>query len=104
MTRRLRALLTLASMLGSLGLQDSKAPGSLTTELTGTWIANPSHNGETSQVVLYLEAVEGGLRAKFSTPAIHVWEFPVGPARVEKNEVRIASLGMALVYDPAAGT
>jgi outer membrane protein assembly factor BamB len=47
-------------------------------------------------------AADRTLRVVFSTPAIHVWESPLGIAVVQANDVRIGPLTLA--YDRAAGT
>jgi hypothetical protein len=106
--QRLAAMvaLPLLFLLPTLQTPEGKqAPGSAPAELAGIWIGHPSHNGETSPIVLRLEiADQDKLTAKMSTPAIHVWEFPVGPVTIQGNEIRIGALGLVLVYDRDAGT
>jgi outer membrane protein assembly factor BamB len=71
-------------------------------DLVGSWVAVASHGGETSPVALRLEAIGGEVLARWSIPAIHLWELPVGKAVVHGNQVEVGPL--ALVYDGAAGT
>ncbi|HEV3455804.1 MAG TPA: PQQ-binding-like beta-propeller repeat protein [Thermoanaerobaculia bacterium] len=73
-------------------------------ELAGTWVAVASHDGETATIALHLEAGEGGqIRVKWSNPALHIWELPVGSAAVHGSDVQIAHL-LRLAYDRAAHT
>jgi outer membrane protein assembly factor BamB len=72
-------------------------------EVAGKWVGYASHGGETSPVVLELQVAAGGeIQARWSTPAIHLWDLPVGKAAIRDHEVRIGP--MALTYDRAAGT
>jgi outer membrane protein assembly factor BamB len=104
--RRLETLAAATLLIGSLGLGTEKQTAMPSaTELAGVWIGYASHNGETAPVVLHLEtSAEGGLQAKMSTPAIHVWEFPLGPVSIDRDQIRINALAMTLVYDGTAGT
>jgi outer membrane protein assembly factor BamB len=73
------------------------------TELAGIWIANASHNGESSPIAFRLEVNEdGGLLAKWSTPAIHVWDLPLGSVKVDGKQVHVGP--MVLIYDRTADT
>lgn len=72
-------------------------------ELAGVWEAHPAHDGETSRVVLHIEKrADGKLIAKWSTPVIHFWEYPIGIVTVEGDDVHAGPL--PLKYDRAAGT
>ncbi len=71
-------------------------------ELAGTWVGQVSHAGESSTLVLRMEKSAEELQCRWSTPAIDLWDLPIGPARVQGSEVRAGPV--ALVYDRAAQT
>jgi outer membrane protein assembly factor BamB len=99
------ALAALTVACGSARLGTTEHAGPSTSELAGVWAGAPSHNGETSRVFLHLEtASKTQLQAKMSTPALHVWEYPLGPVTVQRDGIRIDSLAMVLIYDRGAGT
>jgi outer membrane protein assembly factor BamB len=102
------ALATLAVVVGCLGpraLENNPLAELSATALVGIWEGRPSHNGETSRIFLHLEAnPQGQLQVKMSTPALHVWEYPLGPVTIQPGGIRIQSLAMTLVYDRVAGT
>src|SRR6202022_265996 len=106
LARSLGSVAAATLLIGSLGLGTEKQTAvPSTTELAGVWIGYASHNGETAPVVLHLEtSAEGGLQAKMSTPDIHVWEYPLGPVSIDRDQIRINALAMTLVYDGAART
>jgi outer membrane protein assembly factor BamB len=99
------ALTSLALLGGAAAEEAANEPvaGPAAAELAGTWVGYASHDGETSPVAFRLEAADGGqIRAKWSVPALHIWELPLGKAAVHGNEVGIGP--MVLTYDRAAGT
>lgn len=100
-------LLTVAVVIRGAAAQDAAgatAAGPAAAELAGTWVAYPSHDGETSPLALHLEAAEGGaLEARWSNPVIHMWDVGLPPVAVQGNEVKIDPI-ITLHYDRAAGT
>jgi outer membrane protein assembly factor BamB len=103
---RTRAALSIAFLLAPLVAARSTRTSGLpitAEDVVGVWAADLSHAGETSRVILHIEkSPEGRLTAKWSTPAIHFWEVPVGPVTVEGETARIGSF--VLSYDRDAGT
>jgi len=72
-------------------------------DLAGTWVARPSHQGESSVLALDLErSGAAGLLARWSTPALDIWDLPLGPAKVHENGIQVGPL--ALTYDRSAQT
>src|SRR6267143_1645526 len=72
-------------------------------DLAGTWVARPSHQGESSVLALDLErSGAAGLLARWSTPALDIWDLPLGPAKVHENGIQVGPL--ALTYDRSVQT
>ena len=72
-------------------------------DLAGTWVARPSHQGESSVLALELErSGAAGFLARWSTPATDIWDLPLGPAKVHENGIQVGPL--ALTYDRSAQT
>ena len=105
MIRRFAAIFIvslLAPLLAARSLQTG-GPPITADDIAGVWAADLSHAGETSRVILHIEKTpDGRLTAKWSTPAIHFWEVPVGSVTVDGETARIG--GFALSYDRGAGT
>ena len=103
--RCLRHLLTVAALATTFSaVNDGSAQAQDKPALAGTWVATLSYAGETQSVALTFEPSAGGdFLVKLSSPAVHVWDVPIGKAKVEGGKVRI---GQAIVfdYDPVAGT
>jgi hypothetical protein len=92
----------LAPLLAARSLQTG-GPPITADDIAGVWAADLSHAGETSRVILHIEKTpDGRLTAKWSAPAIHFWEVPVGSVTVDGETARIG--GFALSYDRGAGT
>ena len=85
-------------------MNDGATRAQAKTALAGTWVATLSHAGETQPVALSFEASEdGAFLVKLSSPAVHVWDVPIGKARVEGGKVRIGP-STVFDHDPVAGT
>ena len=98
----LLAVAVLATTFSAVNERSARAQDK--TALAGTWVATLSHEGETRPVALTFEPIEeGDFLVKLSSPAVHVWDVPIGKAKVEGGKVRI---GQAIVFDhdPVAGT
>jgi len=73
-------------------------------DLAGTWVAVASHDDETATIALHMETGEGGrITVKWSNPALHIWELPVGSAALHGNDLQIGHL-LRLAYDRRAHT
>jgi outer membrane protein assembly factor BamB len=93
-----------AGLAAAQGVPTRTATSPSQADLAGTWVALASHDGETATIALHLEAGEGGqIRVKWSNPALHIWDLPVGSAAVHGNDVQIGHL-LRLAYDGAAHT
>jgi len=72
-------------------------------DLAGTWVARPSHQGESSVVALELErSGADSFLVRWSAPATDVWDLPLGPARIHESGIQVGPL--ALTYDRSAQT
>jgi hypothetical protein len=98
----LAALLLLSGCSGPRLSAAGREAAPSTDELAGTWVGKVSHEGESSTLILRIEKEAEALQCRWSTPAIDLWDLPIGPARVQGNEVRAGPL--TLLYDPAART
>jgi outer membrane protein assembly factor BamB len=94
------AVLALLWLAGCSGPRISATPSG--DELTGTWVGQVSHQGESSRLILRIEKSADELQCRWSTPAVDLWDLPIGAARVQGSEVRVGPL--ALVYDRGAQT
>jgi outer membrane protein assembly factor BamB len=89
-------------LVAARALQTSGPPVTA-DEVVGAWAADVSHAGETARVILNIERrPDGRLVAKWSTPAIHFWEVPVGVVTLDGDTARIGSF--VLSYDRKAAT
>jgi eukaryotic-like serine/threonine-protein kinase len=94
--------------LGAKGRATDERPPATTrptpSELAGTWVGTLVHAGESRPIALTLEPTDKGkLKVKLSTPALHLWEVPIGEATPESPGLRIGR-AFVLVYDQDAGT
>ena len=101
---RFAALMAGALLLSAAGQAFADpSPSPAPVDFAGLWVGTLTHEGESKPIAFRLErADEGKLRARLSNPTIHLWDYPLGPARVEGYAVRLGP--MLLRYDPAADT
>jgi outer membrane protein assembly factor BamB len=97
------SIVALLTSLAALCSAHAIGPPITADDIVGVWAAELSHAGETSRVILHIEKKpDGGVTAKWSTPAIYFWEVPVGFVTVEGETAKIG--GFVLSYDKGADT
>jgi len=97
---RRRYVARCASLLMTLVLTQGHATGTLQfSDLIGWWVADPSHGGESSRVVLHFEEVDGKPSAQLWLPAIGMYDINLGAVSLENDSVDTKPLSFPLKWD-----
>lgn len=94
-----RALLLLALSFPAIAQSDLRF-----SDLSGWWIANPTHGGESSPVTLQFLEKDGKHEAHVSLIAIGAYDINLGEVVIDGNSIATRGLAFPMTWNPATKT